>query len=435
MTAEFNIIKDGLPYSFVYVNPLYGGNRLAITSMGMGPFKFILEDVRTQITQYGFTIVFGKYNLIELFPTANDDDTIIHTENYLTTYSAFNYTGYGLFVDDISYRHYGAGTVTMVVGYASCLQIYSTGDITTGLVNRNVLHREGASTGVFTKGCTIGAYARDVAAYANRTFIHIAVADNPFSIPLPDGFWSIYDTVTDHNYHAGPVLSVAVQKDDDFDIIRWGVAGTVGAYWTQRLSGGPGTISLITPARGGIVNIASLAATDPTYLYENAVLTVSIQDYPVLCIRHRTVEIANTRKYVGYTNGVDVAENYPWDVAGGTGNGFGIMIDTSVGAFVYSVGVRAGVVTTHPIIALTNEHHRFMLAPTFTAAGIFDGYNVWCEGTLIVAAKLTVAELPLTTTMMERTMFSTNLNAAVSSNLRVDYFKDGIKRYTGVGDT
>jgi len=270
----------------------------------------------------------------------------------------------------------------------------------------------------------------------NVADIILSIGESATIPVLPGGKWSIFDNTLHSSVFFGPITCLAVGKEDDFAEISWAAAGTAGVKWTQRLSAGPGTIALVSPAKGGIVNIRSLAATDPTILYENDMLTVSLGDRPLMYTRFASVEVANTRKFVGYSNAYDTAENLPYDTGGGTGQAMGIMVDTAVGNFFYSVGVRAGAVTLRQIAALDANYHRFKMVPSYNSAGAFDGYNVWMDGVLVTGAKLLDAELPLEATMMQRIPgFATNLAAAADSNLRVDTFKDGERRFTGAGAT
>jgi len=442
---KYNVIKNGISYPFYsdgatdFINILGGG------IIGNQIFDYTISGNPTIFLKIG-----GTYNLssrqvmtvnqIEFNPIADTNFTGYALHNLTVAKSAFNYTNI-LYVVTNHFSHSGTGFINSVVNSFSGVTLDRNGARVGTFINASYAGLYQAAGSVVTNHIQLGVGKINTIA-SGTAMLYIGLwfsrAVYPLDIYLPAnllGRWTIYNDMDYPVFHRPPVIIYAVNKEDDFDSVTWAVAGTAGAKWTQRLSAGPGTIALVSPAKGGVVNIASKAATDPTYLDENVVLTVSLGDRVNLSTRFRTIETTNTRKFVGYTNGPDVAENRAYDVAGGTGNALGIEIDSGEGAFFYFVGVRDGVRTARQISGLDAYHHRFMLVPSYDADGNFDGYNIIKEDIMVPGAKLLVAELPAEATMMERIIFATNLAATADSNLRVDSFKDGVQRFVGDGDT
>ncbi len=243
---------------------------------------------------------------------------------------------------------------------------------------------------------------------------------------IPTNRWSLYNISTRNNLMCGPTINCAPNKEDEFlGDITWSVgAAGAGIKWRLTLAGA-GAIAQIAGARGGIISITSTIAT-PSWLDEYANNGWSVQDYPVLYCRFRTLETVNTMKAAGFTDAVNGAGNLPW-----TTNAILITVDTSIGNFFYLTGVVAAArVNVSTTVALDANYHTFMLTPYYTTDGAYDGYDLWVDG--VYKCSLPQANLPAVGTMMQALpAYAGNLGGAVMSTIYVDTVKFSQRRNTG----
>jgi hypothetical protein len=253
----------------------------------------------------------------------------------------------------------------------------------------------------------------------------------------PTNIWSIYNEMLGNSYHLCPVIRVAIHKTDNFTELTWGATGVwaLGQKWRATIAAG-GSITLVNPARGGIVDLYTPVAAgvaNPTFLDENNILGWSLRDRPVVFTRWRAVQTADTRQAIGWTDDVDEGAGDPMPY---TQNAVLVMVDTAVGNFYYLVGVRAGARTNvDSTVAVDANHHRFMILPRYDNSGTWVGMELWVDG--VSKCSLTAAQCPVNTTMMQcLSGYVQNLAVgAVDKHQRVDKVEFGLRTNTGTGDT
>jgi len=313
-------------------------------------------------------------------------------------------------------------TATLSAGHL----IYATIDAAGSTIsNLGTVWITNPSAGIITNICGVTIDEQGLNS-TNRTNLYIGAPPGP-TLAIPTGHWSLYNISTRNNLMAGPTINYAMSKEDDFDsAITWSVgAAGAGIMWRLTLAGA-GAIAQTANARGGIVSITSTINT-PSWLDEYANTGWSVQDYPVLYCRFRTLETANTMKAVGFTDAVNAGVNLPY-----TTNALLITVDTSIGNFFYLTGVVAAArVNVSTTVALDANYHTFMLMPKYLpATGAFDGYELWVDG--VYKCAIPAANVPIAATMMQALpAYAGNLAGAVMSTIFVDTVKFSQRRNTG----
>ncbi len=388
-------------------------NKLTATA---GNTYYIYNANELNLTAPGNYATYGIYNIIDQTGDFANANLVI---------GCFN----GVRADGASQIATVRGTHTSLYAYDTSLITTATGLHVASTANGTITTLYGAiikndlGTGTITN--YVGLAIEDLDRLSTKAS-HIIIGTST----VPNNRWALYNISARNNLVAGPVINYAMSKEDDFDgTITWAAALAAGIKWRYTL-GGAGAITQVSPALGGIINLFT-NNTVATWLDENAVLAWNLSMYPALYARAKSVETADTKKFIGWADVVPGgAAGLPW-----TNSAVGVLVDTAVGNFFYLVGVVGGAVTpVSSTVALDANFHVFMVLPKYTTAGAFDGYELWVDG--VYKCALTTGQCPATGTNMQCVpAWATNLGAAVSSNLKVDAVKYSQRRNTGTGDT
>jgi len=199
--------------------------------------------------------------------------------------------------------------------------------------------------------------------------------------------------------------------DDDFQSVSWGASGTVGADWLATI-GAAGSITRVLNARGGCATLVAKTGTR-TFLSQDGVPQVSLQDAPRLYSRWGLSETVTTKKVVGWE-----------DSASAPNDGVAWVIDTVVGNHYYLRGIRGGAVNNIDSgVAIDGIMHVFEIVGT-SAAG--------ATGTIDGAAStaLTAGQCPVNTTFLQPVANCEPLGVP-DGTLCIDTFKSVQSRNTG----
>lgn len=374
--------------------------------------------------------------IFETNPTASADHWCDGLFSAAHKEGNFNNTG-GMTAMNVHCANYGAGTVTYLYGIrayarsgagsgtvgtmaAGHFKIYYSAGVTNGY-GVYLESPQWGGAGLF--GSVVGLLIGDFTSAQATNACQLALVQ---AGTIPTNRWAIYSDRNWNNMFNGPTIIRSMSKEDDFDsTMTWSVgAAAPGVKWRLTLAGA-GAIAQTANARGGIVSITSTIAT-PSWMDEFANVGWSVQDYPVLYCRFRTLETVNTMKVVGFTDTVNGAGNLPY-----TTNALLITVDTSIGNFFYLTGVVGGArVNVSTTVALDANYHTFMLLPGYDSGGSYSGYELWVDGAY--KCSIPAANVPVGATMMQALpAYAGNLGGAVMSTIFVDTVKFSQRRNTG----
>jgi hypothetical protein len=185
-----------------------------------------------------------------------------------------------------------------------------------------------------------------------------------------------------------------------------------------EIPGAGGAIGWIN-ARGGVRRLTSVLAAAPTYIHNNSIDWISLQDaprqYQRWAVQQWNAGVPDAYSIVGWQN---------W---GGTDT-VGIQADAAVPGGNYTIRAqRAGATTIHDtgIAAVIGEYHIWEMVST--TAGVVTIYHA---GTLVHT--LAAAETPAPATLMETWQYTRPVAPAILSNLDVDVCKSVMSRNTAV---
>ena len=439
MACRFNIVKNADPvdiYSALYKH-----------SFGNGVFTVTPTPTPTPAIGTGRCWIYIKNNMVP--PTDGNNNSFIFNSNELNIGSTNNYAFYGISniiqqtgdgfsntggMEGVYNVIITKGTtqVSLVRLFDAAVYVKDTSLITDLYVYFGYINCPGTVTNCYV------IYADTPAGGTITNIVGMIIADmgrgstKASNVVLgtntiPTNRWSLYNISLYNNLMAGPTINYAPNKEDEFlGDITWSVgAAGAGVKWRLTLAGA-GAIAQIANARGGIVSITSTINT-PSWLDEYANVGWSVQDYPVLYCRFRTLETVNTMKAVGFTDAVNGVGNLPY-----TTNALLITVDTSIGNFFYLTGVVAAArVNVSTTVALDANYHTFMLMPKYLpATRAFDGYELWVDGDYKCA--IPAANVPIAATMMQALpAYAGNLAGAVMSTIFVDTVKFSQRRNAG----
>ncbi len=432
MTATFNITFNTNYYSYMsqYRIGLGTFNNVSMTPPDNGLGRCLLDIRNKYSAATGTTISF--YNAFELAITASGAYPFYGISNQVrqTGDGWTNSLVYGIYnVAGVS----GTSVVTTLRGTATSIQALDTSTITTATGQYVSQVIDGTATTFYGTTIKTNGGGGTITNYVGLCIESLDSKSTKIShiligtTTVPQNRWCIYNISNYNNLMCGPTINCAPTKEDEFlGDMTWSVgAAAAGVKWRLTLAGA-GAIAQIANARGGIISITSTIAT-PSWLDEYANTGWSVQDYPVLYCRFRTLEVANTMKAVGFTDAVNGAGNLPY-----TTNALLITVDTSIGNFFYLTGVVGGArVDVSTTVALSANYKVFMLIPKYLpATGAFDGYELWVDG--VYKCALTAAQCPAAGTMMQALpAYAGNLGGAVMSTIFVDTVKYSQRRNTG----